>query len=125
MNLMSPIRTLLFSLVSFALLAAGANTVSAAEGDAKAKPKGRLPNYFAAVVSQEQRERVYEIQSRYKEQLDALMKQIEDLKVAREKEVDAVLTPDQLQKVNEKREAAKARRSRSSKSKESAEKSSS
>lgn len=76
----------------------------------RAKPRGRLPAYFAAVVSQEQREKVYAIQAKYRKQLEDLQRQIDELEAAQDKEVDGVLTPEQLEKVNAKREEAKAKR---------------
>jgi len=81
----------------------------------RAKTRGRLPNYFAAVVSQSQREQVYAIQARYAKQIDDLQRQIDELETARDKEVDGVLTAEQLEKVNAKREEAKARRAARSK----------
>lgn len=122
-----PLKKALFGLsvvpVVLALLVADGR-VSAddkAEGKAevkkkeRAKPRGRLPNYFAAVVSQSQREQVYAIQARYAKQIDDLQRQIDELEATRDKEVDGVLTPEQLEKVNAKRAEAKAKRAARSK----------
>lgn len=76
----------------------------------RAKPRGRLPNYFAAVVSGQQREQVYAIQARYNKQIEDLQRQMDELKEVRDREVDGVLTAEQLEKVNAKREEAKAKR---------------
>ncbi len=76
----------------------------------RAKPRGRLPAYFSAVVSPEQRKAVYALQAKYAEQMTALEAQITALKTQRNKEVDAVLKPEQLEQVNKKRAAAAERR---------------
>lgn len=86
------------------------------------KPRGRLPSYFAAVVSQKQREEVYTIQAKYSKQLADLQKQIAELKAQMTKEVDAVLTPEQLEEVNKKREEAAAKRRSGAKKKPQPEK---
>ena len=74
------------------------------------QPRGRLPAYFSAVVSQKQRGQIYGIQSQFNERLAALRVQIDQLLAERDKEVDGVLTPEQLADVNKKRQAAAARR---------------
>lgn len=81
----------------------------------RAKPRGRLPAYFATVVSQEQREKVYSIQGKYSKQIEDLQRQMDELTATRDKEVDGVLTPEQLEKVNAKRDEAKAKRASRSK----------
>ena len=72
--------------------------------------RGRLPAYFAAVVTPQQRKMIYEIQAKYNGQISELEGQIESLRGERDKEVDGVLSPEQLAEVNKKREAAKQRR---------------
>src|SRR4051812_48346398 len=45
----------------------------AASNDATAdaeKPKGRLPNHYAAVVDEKQRDKIYEIQASYTERIE-------------------------------------------------------
>ncbi len=74
------------------------------------KPRGRLPAYFSAVVSAKQREEVYAIQGKYKTQLEELQKQIAALEEQRDKEVDAVLSPEQIAEVNKKRAEAEQKR---------------
>lgn len=105
--------------VAACLMVAAERTVLGQQGeDAKpsvqkkerAKPRGRLPNYYAAVVSQAQREKIYGIQAKYTDRIEELQKQLDALKNQRDDEVEAVLTPDQLAKVVEAREAATAKR---------------
>jgi hypothetical protein len=72
--------------------------------------RGRLPAYFSSVVTTTQRQDVYRIQEEYFHRLVALEEQIEKLKKERDEKVDAVLTPEQLTIVNERRKAAAGRR---------------
>ena len=72
--------------------------------------RGRLPAYFAAVVSRKQRSKIYAVQAQYNQKLTALRMQITQLLAERDREVDSVLTPEQLSEVNGKRKAAAERR---------------
>ena len=75
-----------------------------------AKPRGRLPNYFTSVVDGVQREKIYAIQSDYAKQLEDLQRQLNELKAKCDQEVDAVLTPEQLEIVNARRAEASVKR---------------
>ena len=76
----------------------------------RAKPRGRLPNYFSDVVDSKQRGKIYSIQSSYREKILALVAQMKELQEEQEAEIDAILTPEQLSKVNARREEAKSLR---------------
>ena len=73
-------------------------------------PRGRLPAYFSAIVSQKQRGQIYTVQAQYSEKINTLRMQINQLLAERDRKVDSVLTPEQLSDVNERRAAATARR---------------
>ena len=122
-------RTLLLTPFLCALLGAGANALQQPEKKPPAgkavstqapteparpsvrrPPRGRLPAYFSAVVSQQQRTRIYEIQKLYNDKVATMRLQIQQLLGQRDKEVDDVLTPDQLAQVALKRQAAETRR---------------
>jgi hypothetical protein len=77
---------------------------------AEKKLTGRLPAYFGEVVSKEQRAKIYEIQSRYVEQIVKLREQIEVLEKQQQTDVEAVLTPEQRDQVNKRTAEAKAKR---------------
>ena len=75
-------------------------------GDAKpgpaAKPRGRLPKYFGKVgVSATQKKRIYSIQAMYRKRIEALNRQLEDLRSQERKEVLEALTPLQKQRLAE------------------------
>ncbi len=89
---------------------------------ARKKARGRLPRYFAKVVTQQQREDIYEIQARFAARVEELQKQIDALIRQRDQEVEAVLSSEQLAEVRKLREEAKkrqaARRRKSSETKQ-------
>jgi len=62
-------------------------------------PSGRLPAYFRDVVSEEQKEQIYAIQAKYREQTEPLEKQLKQLQQAEDAEIEAVLTDKQKKKI--------------------------
>jgi TolA-binding protein len=85
---------------------------AAAPTKARAKPRGRLPAYYAQVVSNLQRERIYKVQQSYSEQIEALEAQLKDLQTKMQTEIRGVLTPEQQKKIDELTAAAKGSRGR-------------
>ncbi len=83
--------------------------------DETPKFKGRLPAYYAAVVSEEQRATIYKLQEEYHNKLEALKKQhakeIKELDAEEDEAIENVLTDEQKEKVAE----AKAKRGSRSK----------
>jgi hypothetical protein len=79
-----------------------------------AKPKGRLPAYFADVVSGEQREKIYSIQAKYADQIKDLNEQLEALDKKQNDEIDAVLTAEQKAKIDAARAEAAAKKKKKS-----------
>ncbi len=106
-------------LIALALLVASpAAAQTADEADApvakkteRAKPRGRLPNYYRTVVDRQQRAKIYAIQAQYSGQLEDLLEQIEQLKAKQNAEIEAVLTPEQRAEIAKiAQEAAAARK---------------
>lgn len=62
--------------------------------EAKA-PRGRLPAYYADVVTGAQREKIYAVQERYSAELLDLNQQIADLLKQQREEIEALLSPEQ------------------------------
>lgn len=82
-------------------------------------PAGRLPNYFGRLgVSNEQRQRIYAIQADYKNEIDALQKQIDDLVAKRDQEIQAILTDIQREQLKKLIAEAEARREAAAKTRE-------
>ncbi len=84
-----------------------------AEKSSESKPekkaaKGKLPTYYADVVSGEQREKIYAIQAKYDDQVKQLNAQLAALAKKINDEIEGVLTAEQLEKVKAAREASVA-----------------
>ncbi len=70
---------------------------------------GRLPRYYASVVTAAQRKSIYQIQTAYRARIQDLQKQLDELKQIQLEEMNAVLSAEQLQKINVLREQGAAR----------------
>jgi Spy/CpxP family protein refolding chaperone len=66
--------------------------------------------YYGKVVTEEQRQKIYDIQRKYFPQIRALQKQLEALIAKRDAEIEAVLTPQQKAEIERLRKEAAARR---------------
>jgi predicted transcriptional regulator len=81
------------------------------EKSAESKPekkaaKGKLPAYYADVVSGEQREKIYAIQAKYDSQVKDLNAQLAALAKKINDEIEEVLTDEQKEKVKAARDKA-------------------
>lgn len=83
---------------------------AAAQKKVAKKPRGRLPAYFSAVVDAKQRADIYALQAKYQADIKKLEQQLAELKGQLAKEVDAVLTPEQLTAVKKKRDEAASKK---------------
>lgn len=121
------IRTFWVGVLGWAIVTAPVGQSLAASPDAPASvvradaktPRGRLPSYYAQVVTQEQREAIYKIQAEFAPKIQALDLQLKAIKAERDKKVLAVLTPEQRKLVEE--TAAKAKAGRANRRAEQAE----
>ncbi len=76
---------------------------------------GRLPAYFGQVgLKDEQRQEVYEIQASYREKIEALEKELADLRAKMNKDLEGVLTTTQKRKLSSLRRAGSSSESSSS-----------
>lgn len=90
--------------------AKAADTKAAKEKKAPADFRGPLPAYYNKVLSPDEKEKLYKITERYAAEIKPLAAKIRELEAARDKEIDAALTPEQLTRIKEIRaEAAKAK----------------
>jgi hypothetical protein len=72
--------------------------------------KGRLPRNFAKLVSDAQKKKIYLIESDYAPKVKALRDQLSALTAQEDQEIRAVLTPEQLKKLDELTAESKAKR---------------
>jgi Spy/CpxP family protein refolding chaperone len=76
----------------------------------KVRERGRLPAHYAPVVTEEQRQKIYDIQEEYKAKIDPLEAQVKALTKERDEKIAAVLTPEQRKKVEEAETQAKQKK---------------
>jgi Spy/CpxP family protein refolding chaperone len=80
---------------------------------AAAKPRAggrRLPAYYKDVVTQEQREAIYQIQEEYGAKIAEVKARLADLQQQQAAKIAALLKPEQKQKIDQLRAAAAAKR---------------
>jgi Spy/CpxP family protein refolding chaperone len=73
------------------------------------KLTGRVPAYYKTVVTDDQRQQIYKIMAEYTPRLIALKGQLNQLTNEQDKRIEALLTPEQKQKIAQLK-AAKANR---------------
>jgi len=76
----------------------------------KAKAPRRLPPYYADIVTETQRLKIYALQEEYTEQIEALAAQLLALEKKRDREIEDVLTAAQKERLKQARESAAARK---------------
>jgi hypothetical protein len=87
----------------------------------KEKAKGRLPAYYADVVSDEQKEKIYTIQEKYAKQLKDLNEQLLAVTKKQNDEIEAVLTAEQKEQIDKARAEASAKKKKKAADKKAAE----
>ncbi|NLX57161.1 MAG: hypothetical protein GXY58_18800 [Planctomycetaceae bacterium] len=87
---------------------------TAAETNAAKKPRGRLPAHYGKVVTDKQREQIYEIQAKFTEQIVKLQEQLTALAAKRDAEIEQVLTEEQRAEITRLKNERKSRRANSS-----------
>ena len=76
------------------------------------KQRLRLPAYFGRVVTQQQREEIYDILRDFEERLQPLRKELQELAERRDRQIADVLTKEQLAEVERYRDEARRLRSK-------------
>jgi hypothetical protein len=89
--------------------------------EAKDKSKGRLPTYYADIVTEAQRQKIYDVQAKYAAKLAALKEEIETLETKRDNEVEAILDAQQKAKLKKAQGDAAAKRKKTAADKKGAE----
>ena len=79
-------------------------------GQKAKKFRGRLPSYYPQVVDEKQRETIYKIQEEYASKIADLKAQLAAITKQRDEKVIAVLTPEQLNKIEQLKAEAQQKR---------------
>lgn len=89
---------------------AGAKAESKTSATEDGKLTGRLPAYYATVVTRDQKQQIYKIQQEYAPRVKELQTQIDNLNKQRDEKIEALLTAEQKQKVEALKTEAAAKR---------------
>jgi Spy/CpxP family protein refolding chaperone len=74
----------------------------AADNSEPDKPTGRLPNNFGKLnLTDEQKTKIYQLQDDYGPKIADLIKQVEQLRIDRDKAIEGVLTAEQKSKLKD------------------------
>jgi Spy/CpxP family protein refolding chaperone len=102
---MARLRFLAVSLFLVALCspwAAGNPADDKSDKAPETKMRGQLPqNWSKLGLSDKQKQDIYKVQNEYMTKIDALRKQMDDLRAAEKKEMEKVLTPAQKERLKE------------------------
>ena len=79
--------------------------------DSRETVKGRLPRYFASLVNSDQRMEIYLIQAKFRDQISELKQQLEKLELKQMRDIEAVLTTEQREKLLEFRNSSRKKQS--------------
>jgi Spy/CpxP family protein refolding chaperone len=102
---------------------AGAEEAKAAKGAVEKKPTGRVPQHFAKLdLTSDQKTRIYAIQDEFEGRIDALLAEIEELRVQRDSQIESVLSAGQREELKKIVEQAKVDRIQRSRETEAAKK---
>jgi hypothetical protein len=87
----------------------------------EAKKKGRLPAYYADIVTDAQRQQIYAVQEKYAKTLTALQDQIDTIEKQRDAEIEGVLDAQQKARLKAVKADAVARKAKAAAEKKAAE----
>ncbi|REK15832.1 MAG: hypothetical protein DWQ37_08420 [Planctomycetota bacterium] len=104
----------ILGLVGVSLLA-GYSTSAIAQKPEEAAPKAtarsqRLPNHYSGVVSDEQRDKIYAVQKEFESRIEEKKAELRAIVAERDKAIESILSPEQLQVVERLRAEAAAKR---------------
>ena len=85
------------------------------------KAKGRLPAYYADIVTEEQKERIYTIQAKHQDKITELTASLAAANKARDTEIEAVLTAEQKVKLKAAQDEAAAKKAKNAADKKAGE----
>ena len=85
------------------------------------KKKGRLPAYYADIVTEAQRQQIYAVQEKYAKTLTALQDQIDAIEKQRDAEIEGVLDAQQKARLKAVKADAVARKAKVAAEKKAAE----
>jgi hypothetical protein len=103
------------------VIGSGHSSIGQEKQKQESKKKGKLPAYYADLVSQAQREQIYAIQAAHEKKIAALREQLDAAEKVRDDEIEAVLDAQQKAKLATARAEALAKKAKAAAEKKAAE----
>jgi len=113
-------RKVMWASVVVAAAAALVGTNSIGQEAKEKKAKGKLPAYYADVVTETQRQKIYAIQDKYAKQISDLQAQLNAITTQRDMEIETLLSAEQKEKVKKARDEAAAKKKQTAEEKKAA-----
>src|SRR3954454_13877687 len=98
------------SVVAAAAAMVGSSSLSIGQESKQKKAKGRVPAFYADVVTETQRQQIYAIQDKYARQISDLQAQLDAVSRQRDTEIESLLNAEQKDKVKKARDEAVAKK---------------
>ena len=111
------LRKVLFAAVVAAAAGLALGTSSIGQEAKDKKAKGKLPAYFADIVTETQRQQIYGIQDKYAKQIADIQAQLEGVQKQRDTEIENLLNAEQKDKLKRAREEAAAKKKKAAEEK--------
>jgi len=116
------VRKVLLTAVIAALAGATLSVSPLSNGQEAKKAKGRLPAYYADIVTESQKTQIYGIQERYAKQLAEIQAQLDAVTKQRDAEIEGLLNAEQRDKLKRARDEAAAKKKKAADEKKAADK---
>ena len=115
-------KVLYASVVVAAIAALGTSSLSIGQEAKEKKAKGKVPAFYADVVTEAQRQQIYAIQGKYAKQISDLQTQLDAVTKQRDAEIENLLSAEQKDKVKKARDEAAAKKKKAAEEKKAADK---
>ena len=84
------------------------------------KAKGKLPAYYADIITESQRQKIYSLQDKYSKQIADLNSQLESVTKQRDSEIEDLLSAEQKEKLKKARDEGAAKKKKAAEEKKGA-----
>jgi hypothetical protein len=112
---------LTFAVVAAVGFVAGLSPLSIGQEGKDKKAKGRLPTYYADIVTDAQRQEIYTIQEKYAKKIADVQAELDAITSKRDAEIESVLNAEQKRELKKARDEAAAKKKKAAEEKKASE----
>src|SRR6266576_7154907 len=114
------LRKVMFAVVVASAAGFAIATTSIGQEAKDKKAKGKLPAYYADIVTESQRQQIYGVQEKYAKQISDLQAQLDAVTKQRDTEIENLLNADQKEKLKKARDDAAVKKKKAAEEKKAA-----